>query len=314
MLAPNNSRALKTVFQAAQAQLQSIFGMTMTELPSKEKVTISQKRAAQKANGNSQGNSSTTKAYILTSTLPSSLRNPAILPPPKIPSLSVESGYIGLYTFIVSAIYLSEGARISEGKLERYLKRFNADNYVLNGEKTENVLKKMEKQGYVVKIKDREPGGEEIVDWMVGPRGKVEIGENGAAALVKNVYGKRDVELEQLEDKLEKSLGAGTFRRKTKPRTGEADDDGNDGDEEAAENESHAANQNEIGASRARSRNGKSGRAIARNRGSDPQIGRSSRRSSNFVDDEAEAEAEEDEVAEEESEGAEDGSELYDED
>ena len=275
--------------------------MTMTELPNKEKVTISQKRAAQRANGNSQGNQASSKSYILTSILPSAFRSPLILHPPKVPSVGAESGYIGLYSFIVSVIYLSEGSRISEGKLERNLKRCNADNYVLNGEKTENVLKKMERQGYIVKIKDREPGGEEIIDWVVGPRGKIEIGEKGVAAMVKNVYGKRDVELDDLENKLEKSLGVGTFRRKTKPRdnepSGEEDEDGEgEGNEEgqAQQDRPPSIETYEDGTSRARRGERPNGRIRRRNGvPHPPKNQRSARPSSNLVDDEAEDEDDE---------------------
>lgn len=179
----------------------------MTELPIKDKVTISQKRAAQKSQ---QATSS--KAYILTSTLPQSMRIPTILAPPKIPNQASESSYTGFYTLIVSVILLSTGQRISEGKLNKYLQKCNAQDYCC-GDKTEKMLKRMEKEGYIVKIRERDPGGEENIDYVVGPRGKVEVGERGAAALVKNVYGKQDVEMDELEDKLEKSLGVGTFKR-----------------------------------------------------------------------------------------------------
>ena len=308
VLAPNSARAFKVVFEAAQEHLERVFGMAMTELPSKEKVTIAQKRAAQKASGNSQGNQSSSKAYVLTSTLPSVFRNPIILHPPRMPTTGAESGYIGLYSFIVSVIYLSEGSRISEGKLERYLKRCNADTYVMNGEKTENVLKKMEKHGYIVKIKDREPGGEEIVDWVVGPRGKVEVGEKGVASMVRNVYGKRDVEMDQLEDKLEKSLGAGTFRRKTRKHGEEEEREGEGG--EGAHNGEHnprtatqATPQTRSGTSQGRTRNTRDKAA------KQPQPRRSSRRTSGFVDDEAEGEdgeADEPDEAENYEEGDED--------
>jgi melanoma-associated antigen len=199
--------------------------MTLTELPLKEKITTSQKRAAQRAHGNSQGAASSSKAYILTSTLPSSLRTPAILPPSKVPSMAAESSYTGLYTFIVSVIYLTQGGRIGEGKLERILTKMNAGINVLGGEKTDKVLKRMEREGYIVKIREREAGGEETVEWTVGPRGKVEIGERGVAGLVCEVYGKRDEELEELEARLEKSLGKGTFGRKTRSAR-EVEDDG----------------------------------------------------------------------------------------
>ena len=281
--------------------------MTMTELPLKEKVTVAQKRAAQKTSGTSQGSQISSKAYVLTSTLPSAFRSPLILHPPKVPTIGTESGYVGLYSFIVGVIYLSEGSRISEGKLEMYLKRCNADNYVLNGEKTENVLKRMERQSYIVKVKDREPGGEEIVDWVVGPRGKVEIGEKGVASMVRSVYGKRDVEMEELEDKLEKSLGAGSFRRKTKRRNEESDDA--EERERAGEGSEDEAQAHVLEQARSRAPNGQSRAANAkRTAASLPSRRRSSRRASGFVDDEAEGDEddEEDEVDEAEDDEEED--------
>ena len=221
-----HNRMFKVVFAGAQQVLHETFGMKMIELPSKEKVTIAQKRAAQRAGGAGAlqgGTSASSKSWILTSTLPSHLRNVAILAPTRNPGTASEAEYVGLYTFVVSTIYLSEGARVSEGKLERYLQRLNASEYVPSGVKTEEALRRMEKQGYIVKVREREPGGEETVDWMLGPRGKIEIGEKGVAGMVKAVYGKTDAQMEELEDKLERSLGKGTFRRKTRQQ-GQADE------------------------------------------------------------------------------------------
>jgi hypothetical protein len=44
-----NNRQFKAVFAEAQIQLRGTFGMEMTELPQKEKVTLAQRRAAQKS-------------------------------------------------------------------------------------------------------------------------------------------------------------------------------------------------------------------------------------------------------------------------
>ena len=45
VLAPHSGRStFKTIFAEAQHELRTTFGMEMTELPTKEKVTISQKR------------------------------------------------------------------------------------------------------------------------------------------------------------------------------------------------------------------------------------------------------------------------------
>ena len=149
-MAPNTGRQFKHVFSEAQNQLRSVFGMELTELPQKDKVTISQKRTAARSGVTS---STTSKAYILTSTLPPRFRKPNILPPAQIPSPAAEAAYVGLTSFILALIYLSSSSTISEARLEKHLKRMNADNYVLNGEKTEKVLKRMEREQYIVKVR-----------------------------------------------------------------------------------------------------------------------------------------------------------------
>lgn len=71
-------------------------------------------------------------------------------------------------------------------------------------EKTDLVLQRMIKQGYLVKvIESRTHGDEEAVTWHVGPRGKVEVNNESIATLVRTVYGgSNDV----LETKLQTSL------------------------------------------------------------------------------------------------------------
>ena len=171
--------------------------------------------AAQRAG--TQGGGSSSKAYILTSTLPHSYRIPSILTLPRIPTVSDEAAYTGLYTFIVGLISLSQGQMMAEGRLETALQRMNADNYFLNGERTENILKRMERQGYIVKIRERDGGGEESIDYIVGPRGKVEIGEGGVAGMVRRVYGKKDAEKDELEKRLVRSLGDVILEKRPRP-------------------------------------------------------------------------------------------------
>lgn len=103
----------------------------------------------------------------------------------------------------------------------------NADDYVLGGEKTEKVLKRMEREGYIVKVTERDGGGEESVEYVVGPRGKAEVGEIGVVGMVKKVYGKRDVEADELERRLVRSLGEVVIDKKR--RRGEGGADGGDG-------------------------------------------------------------------------------------
>ncbi len=170
-----------------------------------------------------QNTLSSTKSYILTSTIPTALRNPNILPPASVPTSASESAYTGLYTFILSLVYLSPGHTIAESRLEKHLKRMNADNYVLSGEKTEKVLKRMEKEGYIVKVRERDGGGEESVDYVVGPRGKAEVGEVGVAGCVRKVFGKVGMEREELEKRLVRSLGEGVEMKVRRDKEGDTE-------------------------------------------------------------------------------------------
>ena len=151
---------------------------------------------------------------------------------------------------MVSVIYLNNGV-LAEAKLERYLKRVNAETYTSVGA-TEKVLARMVREGYVEKRRDTS-SGEECVEWVVGPRGKVEIGIKGVTGLVKGVYGFQGLGVgagegdseevggdvdeeaeEELDRKLKRSLGI----KETGPRIvvvdgGGAEGEGRDGDAEA---------------------------------------------------------------------------------
>ncbi|KAI9858074.1 MAG: hypothetical protein M1813_007886 [Trichoglossum hirsutum] len=198
-----HGRWFKQVFEEAQKQLRGKFGMEMTELPMREKVTISQRRAAQRADKAA----TTSKAYILTSTLPPKYRS--VLPLPQVPTTQFESSYVGLYTFLISVISLSGGS-IAEAKLERYLRRTNADHYTPI-DKTEKLLQRLCKEGYLMRIKDSS-GGEELVEYMVGPRGKVEVSSEGVVGLVKGVY--KDTAMDDLDARIMRSMGLSDKKKK----------------------------------------------------------------------------------------------------
>lgn len=240
-MAPNTGRQFKHVFTEAQEQLRNVFGMELTELPVKEKITISQKRAAQRSG--TQGASSS-NAYILTSTLPARYRNASVLQPPQIPSTGAEASYVGLTTFILALIYLSPSQTLSESRLEKHLKRMNADNYVLAGEKTEKVLKRMERENYIIKVRERDGGGEESVEYVIGPRGKVEVGERGVAGLVRGVYGKKDAEADELDRRLARILGDVVIdekRRRVESEERDVEGQENNGDQPEEEEEQQQA-------------------------------------------------------------------------
>lgn len=77
---------------------------------------------------------------------------------------------------------------------------------------TEKLLQKLAKEGYLEKRRDIS-SGEEIIEWVVGPRGKVEVGERGVQGFVRAVYGVGGGDDDELERKLERSLGLQSQQR-----------------------------------------------------------------------------------------------------
>lgn len=149
----------------------------------------------------SESQNKSSNQWVLSNALPANFRIPDIVPPPRIPTSEAESAYVGLYTMVISLITLS-GGTLSEGKLDRFLKRMNAQTATPVGY-TEEVLKRMAKEGYIVKVKDT--SGEEVTDYYVGPRGKVEVNDEAIANLVRTVYAGSNVD--DLEQRLSRSLG-----------------------------------------------------------------------------------------------------------
>lgn len=92
-------------------------------------------------------------------------------------------------------------------KFEQVLHRLNCDKNMGRLDTTPNVLKKMQTQGYLVRTVEK-GGDDEQIDWSVGPRGKMEIGNKGIAGLVTEVYGEEAPD--DLEKRLNKSLDVET--------------------------------------------------------------------------------------------------------
>lgn len=208
----------KSTFNAAQHQLRTKFGMEMVELPVREKVTLKERRgtvtiltsytdltivAAQKTK---TGGATSSAAYILTSILPEKFRSSEIMPPSKVGNPAEEAAYTGFYTFVVCIIALSPSGALSNHMLSRYLERVYAEK-VMPLDKTENILLRMIKQGYIVKTTERTEQDENI-EYRVGPRGKIEIGNRGIQGMVLEVYG--DSGPDDLERRVRKSLGIET--------------------------------------------------------------------------------------------------------
>ncbi|KAF5606015.1 non-structural maintenance of chromosome element 3 [Fusarium pseudocircinatum] len=210
-------RSFRRIFDLAQTQLKRVWGMELRELPVREKMSLQEKRQAMKSNAQPKLGSG---AYILTSILPEAYRHASILAPSKTPSADDEATYAGFYTMVISVIFLS-GGELSEQKLKRYLQRLNADRNV-SMDKTEIILKRMEKQGYVVKRVERPPLGQDgdpTTTWHVGPRGKEEVGVDGVMGMTREVYG------DSWNDDNEKKLRASLNIRDAPQQDGEEDDE-----------------------------------------------------------------------------------------
>ncbi|KAM7205619.1 MAGE family domain containing protein [Rhypophila sp. PSN 637] len=207
----SNGREFKKVFAGAQKQLKATFGMEMVELPARDRnlMTTDQKRKAAKSQSQKEP---TSNAYVLVTKLPEEYRTPTIITPSKVQSADGEASYIAIYTLIIAIITLS-GGELSDPRLRRHLARLNAaDNMPsanpldpnVSSEKTEIVLQRMIKQGYLVKVvESKSQGDEEGIIWHVGPRGKVEVNNEAIASVVRTVYGGTN---DMLETKLQTSL------------------------------------------------------------------------------------------------------------
>ncbi|KAI2619726.1 MAGE-domain-containing protein [Hypoxylon sp. NC1633] len=197
----NNPRSFKRVFEGAQAHLQKVFGMEMVELPAKEKRTLKEKQKANARKANSQSNTSS-RQYILVSTLPREYRSQSIIAPSRIPSTPEEAAYAGFYTMVISLVVLN-GGELSDTKLRRYLARLNASQN-LPMDKTDNVLQKMVRQGYVDRVVEKSDADEDAITWCVGPRARVEIPPESIAAVITEVWGDLP---DDFNKKLQRSLG-----------------------------------------------------------------------------------------------------------
>lgn len=113
------------------------------------------------------------------------------------------AAYVGLYTMVMALIIIA-GGRLPENKLDRSLRRMNA-NQSTPVDTTDKTIALMIKDGYIVRVKET-VNGDDTIDYIVGPRGKVEMGREGFAELVRRIYGDDDEEEEEEEEELEKKI------------------------------------------------------------------------------------------------------------
>jgi hypothetical protein len=141
--------------------------------------------------------------WVLRTILPDQYRLPEIIGPSRPlredeNQDNKEDSYVGLYTMTIALIIIA-GGKIPEGKLDRSLRRMNADQTTPLGNK-DKTLSLMAKDGYIVPVKE-----DETVEYIIGPRGKVEVGRDGFANLIRLMYGEEQ-DQEELEKRIERTL------------------------------------------------------------------------------------------------------------
>jgi hypothetical protein len=142
--------------------------------------------------------------WVLQTILPDKYRIPEIIGPSRPlheDAVNREDSYVGLYTMTIALITIA-GGRIAEGKLDRALRRMNADQTTPMGTK-DKTLSLMAKDQYIAVVKNDD--GEESVDYIVGPRGKVEIGREGFASFIRVMHGD-EADKDELEKRIERTL------------------------------------------------------------------------------------------------------------
>lgn len=143
--------------------------------------------------------------WVLQTIVPEQYRVPEAIGPSR-PAEKAEddtaAAYVGLYTMVMALIIIA-GGRLPENKLDRSLRRMNA-NQSTPVDTTDKTIALMIKDGYIVRVKET-VNGDDTIDYIVGPRGKVEMGREGFAELVRRIYGD-DEDEEELEKKIKRTL------------------------------------------------------------------------------------------------------------
>lgn len=168
----------------------------------------------------SQSQGTSTSVWVLQTIIPDKYRLPEIIGPSRPlreNDVNREDSYVGLYTMTIALITIS-GGRISDGKLDRAFRRMNADQNTPMGTK-DKTLALMAKDQYIAAVKNEDEG--ETVDYIVGPRGKVEIGRDGFANFIRMMSG--DEDQDELEKRIERTLDvAESFNSSGPPAEAEA--------------------------------------------------------------------------------------------
>ncbi|KAK9237655.1 MAGE family-domain-containing protein [Lipomyces kononenkoae] len=219
VLEASHRRDFAHVFWESQNLLTSILGMKLVELPTRSVPVRGTKKRGRLAKPPS---SSSSKSYILTSTLPEPFRKLDVLKPRN----QGDAVYNGIVTTVCSIILLS-GGQITSAALMKHLRTLSIHKDTpLGGQSTEDVLKLMLKHLYLEREKEDDTmgldTGDSVWTYSIGPRAMVELSEGAVIDFAVSVYGTH-ANNENLRERLTKALKEAKDALEDQKRMGAAD-------------------------------------------------------------------------------------------
>ncbi|KAF3937084.1 hypothetical protein ABW19_dt0207197 [Dactylella cylindrospora] len=219
VLGAKHKADFKEVFAEAQDALRNVFGFSMVELPAQtEKITLAQQRRQAAAEAQRGGQATekkksaekaTVKSWHVINILPEKYRIPIV----HAPVLPDDRTVLGIGMIIVAIVYLSSRS-LSENTLRRHLRKFGIEDRIpVEGNREtgsmENIMGKLIREGYLVKLKDEVVlGQEQTFTYVIGPRGKLEMGREGVHNIVAKIYEGVDGEVDEgLERRINRAIG-----------------------------------------------------------------------------------------------------------
>ncbi|KAL1930998.1 hypothetical protein VTP01DRAFT_10135 [Rhizomucor pusillus] len=191
------TREFKTVYQKAQEKLKYLFGMEMSELPSREKGGL--KVNLSKTDG---PKAQSTNSYVLINKLDAKYKVHEILP-----HSEEEYQQTGLLYVILALIFVHEKT-ITDVDLKQNLDRLRVTDETETFGDREKLLEYYVKQGYLHRAKAGEdPNSDVVYQYYWGPRAKIEVADTDITDFIISLYDVEPDEDKQLREYIFKAAG-----------------------------------------------------------------------------------------------------------
>ncbi|CAG8628873.1 5161_t:CDS:2 [Paraglomus brasilianum] len=201
----NHPKAYNQVMAAADTRLRDVFGMTIAELPTKERRNVIGSTAARRAAANKDRPTTTyVKSYMLKNVIPQEHRRSELI------NWRNDEPAMGLLMVILSLI-LVNGRVLTDDQLNHYFRRlYLTENHHEVFDNIGEVVNTFVKQGYLDKVKlasadTSRSSDKDHYEYYCGPRAKVEIKESNMIGFIQRIFG--DVSLEKLSKQIERASG-----------------------------------------------------------------------------------------------------------